>query len=183
MKIAKDKVVSLSYVLNVNDHEIEKVVAEEPLTFIFGSGMLLPKFEANILDKEVGDPFEFELEAEDAYGQVNPQMIVDLPLDMFKIDGKIDFEVIKAGNILPMQDRQGHRMNGIVKEVKAMENKVTMDFNHPLAGEKLHFTGKVEAVREATQKELDEGLYGEKIQHNCSDEDCSCCSGGCHHGH
>ena len=152
MKIAKDKVVSLSYVLKVQGREIEKVMAEEPLTFIFGSGMLLPNFEANVLEKEVGDPFEFELEADDAYGQVNPQMIVDLPLSMFEIDGKVDYEVIKAGNILPMQDRQGHRMNGIVKEVKAIENKVTMDFNHPLAGEKLHFTGKVEAVRDATEK-------------------------------
>ena len=95
----------------------------------------------------------------------------------------LEEEVIKAGNILPMQDRQGHRMNGIVKEVKAIENKVTMDFNHPLAGEKLHFTGKVEAVRDATQKELDEGLYGEKVQHNCSDENCSSCGGGCSHCH
>lgn len=183
MKAEQNKVVSLSYTLTVNGHEIEKVVAEEPLTFIFGSGMLLPKFEENILNKVAGDAFEFSLEAEDAYGQVNPQMIVDLPLNMFEIDGKIDFEVIKAGNILPMQDRQGHRMNGIVKEVKAIENKVTMDFNHPLAGEKLHFAGKVENVREATQKELDEGLYGEKIQHNCSDEGCSSCGGGCSHCH
>ena len=183
MKIAKDKVVGLSYILKVQGREIEKVTAEEPLTFIFGSGMLLPKFEANVLDKEPGDLFEFELEAEDAYGQVNSQMIVDLPLNIFEIDGKIDFEVIKVGNILPMQDKEGHRMNGIVKEVKAIENKVTMDFNHPLAGEKLNFSGKVESVREATQKELDEGLYGEKLPHDCSHDDCSSCGGGCHHHH
>jgi len=183
MKISENKVVSLSYKLMVKGAEIEKVEAAEPLTFIFGSGMLLPKFEENVRDKEVGDSFDFELEAEDAYGQVNPQMIVDLPLKMFEMNGKVDYEVIKAGNILPMQDREGHRMNGIIKEVKALEEKVTMDFNHPLAGEKLHFQGKVENVREATEKELNDGLYGEKIQHDCSDDCCSSCGGGCDHCH
>ncbi|MBO7563110.1 MAG: peptidylprolyl isomerase [Bacteroidales bacterium] len=183
MKVSENKVVSLSYTLTVNGREIEKVEAAEPLTFIFGSGMLLPKFEENVLGKEVGDSFDFELEAADAYGEMNPQMVVDLPLKMFEMDGKIDYEIIKEGNILPMQDRQGHRMNGIIKAVKALEEKVTMDFNHPLAGEKLHFTGKVESVREATEKELQDGLYGEKIQHSCSDEDCSSCGGGCSHCH
>ncbi len=180
MKIAKDMVVSLSYVLTVKGNEIEKVGAAEPLTFIFGSGMLLPKFEENVLGKSEGDPFEFSLEAHEAYGEMNPQMVVELPLKMFEMDGKVDYEVIKVGNILPMQDREGHRMNGIVKDVKALEGKVTMDFNHPLAGEKLHFAGKVEKVREATEKELKEGLYGEKIPHECSDEGCSHCSGHCH---
>lgn len=183
MKVAENKVVSLSYTLFVNGKEIEKVEATEPLTFILGSGMLLPKFEANVLDKNVGDAFDFELEAADAYGEMNPQMVVDLPLNIFEMEGKVDYEVIKVGNILPMQDREGHRMNGIIKEVKALEQKVTMDFNHPLAGEKLHFTGKVEAVRDATEKELQDGLYGEKIPHECSDENCSSCGGGCGHCH
>ncbi|MBR2136216.1 MAG: FKBP-type peptidyl-prolyl cis-trans isomerase, partial [Bacteroidales bacterium] len=149
MNISENKVVSLSYSLVVSGKEIEKVEASEPLTFIFGSGMLLPKFESNVEGKTVGDTFDFELEAADAYGEMNPQMVVDLPLKMFEMDGKIDYEIIKVGNILPMQDREGHRMNGIIKDVKALEQKVTMDFNHPLAGEKLHFTGKVENVREA----------------------------------
>ena len=183
MNVDLNKVVSLSYTLKVNGREIEKVEATEPLTFIFGGGMLLPKFEENVKEKAVGDTFDFELEPADAYGEMNPQMVVDLPLKMFEMDGKIDYEIIKAGNILPMQDREGHRMNGIIKDVKALEQKVTMDFNHPLAGEKLHFTGKVESIREATEKELQDGLYGEKIPHECSDENCSSCGGGCSHCH
>lgn len=184
MKIAKDKVVSVTYSLEVNGKEIENVKAESPLKFIFGSGMLLPKFEENLLDKEPGDPFEFRLPAKDAYGEKNDQMIVDLPLSIFEIDGKVDYEVVKEGNILPMQDRSGNRLNGIIKEVKALENIVKMDFNHPLAGEELHFTGKVEEVRDATEKEMAEGLFGEKIKHECSG-DCGdhCgdhCGGHCH---
>ncbi|MBR3303261.1 MAG: FKBP-type peptidyl-prolyl cis-trans isomerase [Bacteroidales bacterium] len=180
MNISKDKVVSLSYTLTVNGKQIEQVNATEPLRFIFGGGMLLPKFEANLLDKKVGDSFEFELEAADAYGVHNPNMVVDLPLNMFEMDGKIDYEIIKEGNILPMQDKNGNRMNGCIKEVKSIEGVVVMDFNHPLAGETLHFKGKVEEVREATEKELTEGLYGEKIAHNCSEGGCSSCGGGCH---
>jgi FKBP-type peptidyl-prolyl cis-trans isomerase SlyD len=59
-----------------------------------------------------------------------------------------------------------------------------MNFNHPLAGAALHFTGKVEAIREATETELTNGLFNEKVQHSCGDScgsDCSSCGcGGCH---
>ena len=179
MKVAKDKVVSVTYTLKVKGNQVEKVEAGNPLKFILGSGMLLPKFEENLLDKEVGDGFEFRLSAADAYGEVNPQMIAEIPLTVFERNGHVDFEVVKEGNIIPMQDRAGHRMNGIIKEVKALEGKVTMDFNHPLAGEELHFVGKIEEVRDATEKELTEGLFGEKIPHECSGEGCSHCGGGC----
>lgn len=179
MKVSKDKVVSVSYSLKVNGKEVENVKGDSPLKFILGSGMLLPKFEANLMDKEVGDPFDFKLSAAESYGEVNPQLIVELPLNLFEMDGKVDFELVKEGNIIPMQDKAGNRMNGIVKEVKALEQKVKMDFNHPLAGEELHFTGKIEEVRQATEKELKEGLFGEKLPHDCSHEGCDHC-GGCH---
>jgi FKBP-type peptidyl-prolyl cis-trans isomerases 2 len=75
-------------------------------------------------------------------------------------------------------DSEGNRLNGAIDEIK--DNVVVMNFNHPLAGATLHFTGKVEEVREATEDELTNGLYGEKKQHNCSDSDCSSCGCGCH---
>ncbi len=179
MKVGKDKVISVTYILKVNDKEIENVKSDSPLKFIFGSGMLLPKFEENLLDKEVEDSFDFKLPASQAYGEINPQMVVELPMNLFEMDGKVDFDIVKEGNILPMQDRSGNRMNGVIKEVKALDQKVVMDFNHPLAGEDLHFTGKIIEVREATEKELQDGLYGEKIEHQCSEGGCSHC-GGCH---
>ncbi len=181
MKVAKEKVVSVTYTLKVKGNQVEKVEAESPLRFILGSGMLLPKFEENLMGKEVGDSFEFRLCAADAYGEVNPQLVAEIPMSVFEQNGKVDFEVVKEGNIIPMQDRAGNRMNGIIKEIKAIEGKVTMDFNHPLAGEELHFVGKIEEVRDATEKELTEGLFGEKIPHDCdcSHDGCSHCGGGC----
>ena len=71
---------------------------------------------------------------------------------MFVQNGVVNEQMLTIGNQIPMQDSRGNRMNGIVKEV--IDEKVKMDFNHPLAGQDLYFVGQVEAVREATYDEL-----------------------------
>ena len=68
------------------------------------------------------------------------------------MDGAIDFSVLKVGNTLPMSDDQGNTMNG--KIVSYNNETVTMDFNHPLAGQSLHFSGEVLNVRQATPEEI-----------------------------
>ena len=175
MTINKDKVVALEYTLTVNGEVIESVKAEKPLRFIFGAGTLLPKFEENVLEKSVGDAFEFRLEAEEAYGEVNKEMIVEIPKSAFEVDGKFDSEMIAVGKVLPMMDGMGNRLNGTVAGLT--ESGVVMDFTHPLAGQALNFKGKVVEVREATQQELEEGLYGEK-RGGCG----GCHGGGCGNG-
>lgn len=182
MEIELNKVVSLSYTLEVDGDIIETVTAEKPMQFIFGTGYLLPKFEENIKGKKVGDTFDFVLDAPDAYGNTNEDAIVELPKKIFEVDGKIQENVLYVGNVLPMMDSEGNRLNGTIDEVK--EDTVIMNFNHPLAGASLHFSGKVEAIREATETELTNGLFNEKVQHSCGDgcgSDCSSCGcGGCH---
>lgn len=183
MEISLNKVVALSYTLVVDGDIIETVTAEKPMQFIFGTGYLLPKFEENVKGKKVGDTFDFKLPAVDAYGEVNQDAIVELPKKIFEVDGKIQEDVLKVGNVLPMMDSEGNRLNGAIDQVK--EESIIMNFNHPLAGAELHFTGKVEAVREATETELKNGLFNEKVQHSCGDGcssgDCSSCGcGGCH---
>ncbi len=168
MKVETNKVISLSYELKVDGEVIETVNADKPMQFIFGSGYLLPKFEANIVDKNVGDDFEFTLAAIDAYGENNADAIVELPKHIFEVEGKI---LLTVGNVLPMSDAQGNRLNGTIEEVR--DDVVVMDFNHPLAGADLHFKGKVEAVREATTAELTNGLFGERA--GCGGD----CNGGC----
>lgn len=152
MKIGKNTFVSLGYELTVDGEQIEKVGAENPLEFIFGSGYLLPQFESNILDKTVGDKFAFRLEAEVAYGAVMADALVDLPKDIFMIDGAIEEGLLEIGNQLPMADNQGNTMVGVVKSVN--EDTVTMDFNHPLAGKALEFKGEVLGVREVTPEDI-----------------------------
>jgi FKBP-type peptidyl-prolyl cis-trans isomerases 2 len=172
MKIDNNKVVSLTYDLEVDNEVIQSVNAEQPMEFIFGTGYLLPAFEAHILGKEEGESYEFILSSTDAYGEENPEAIVELPKNIFEVDGKVEEGLLTVGRVLPMQDSDGNRLNGSIDEIK--ESTVVMNFNHPLAGAELHFTGKVVAVREATEKELAEGLFAE--HKGCSSEGCSSCS-------
>ncbi|MFA6769928.1 MAG: peptidylprolyl isomerase [Bacteroidales bacterium] len=176
MEIGKNKVVSLSYTLTVEGDVVETVKADSPLRFTFGTGYLLPKFEENVTGKKVGDKFDFLLSAKEGYGQVSKDAIVELPKNMFEVDGKIEDGLLTVGNILPMQDSDGNRLQGSIQEIK--EDIVIMDFNHPLAGSKLHFQGEVVEVRDATPQELTDGLFGEKkTTPDCDSGSCAGCPG------
>ena len=176
MIIENDKVVSLTYELEVEGAIRDKATKDNPLDFIFGQGYLLPVFEANVKGKKVGDTFEFTLSPEEGYGVYNAESVLELPKNIFEIDGKIQDGLLIAGNIIPMMTQDGRVLPGKVLEVS--DEKVKMDFNHELAGKTLHFTGEVVGVREATEKELSEGLHGERAPKSCSGN-CSDC-GGCH---
>ena len=113
---------------------------------------------------------------------------MELPKHIFEIDGKFDSEHIKEGETVPMMSSDGNRMNGSVLEVK--DDIVVMDFNHPLAGEMLHFSGEVIDVHDPTEEEITElnrlmsGGCGGCC--DCGDDACGCgddaCGGGCHCG-
>ncbi len=170
MKIAQNSVVSVTYSLKAGAsggtaQQIESVDETNPLVFIFGAGMMIPGFEKNLNGMSVGDSFAFSIQPEEAYGTPDNSAIVKLPIDIFKQDGVIDFQILKVGNILPMSDSEGNMLQG--KVVGFDDKDVTMDFNHPLAGQDLHFTGKVVGVREATLEELAHGhVHGEGGVHH-----------------
>ena len=167
---------AVSYALEVEGKIADQSAPGAPLEYIHGSGMLLPKFEAALEAKEPGDPFDFVLSPEDGYGVYNPAYKIDLPMSAFAIDGKVHDELLVVGRTIPMLNQAGQVVQGTVAAVS--ETAVTMDFNHPMAGKTLHFTGRVESVRAATDKELDEGLHGEFLppeEHHCHKG-----KGGCH---
>lgn len=172
MKISKEKVVAVSYELEVEGKIADKAGSEAPLEYIHGTGMLLPKFEAALDGKVAGDPFEFTLTPEEGYGSYNPNYVAMLPMEAFVVDGRTVTELLVVGRTLPMLNSEGQVVQGTITAVD--EKTVTMDFNHPMAGKTLHFTGKVESVREATRKELTEGLHGEYLPK----EGCGHCHGG-----
>lgn len=178
MTINDEKVVSLLYQLEVDGAIKDRCTEERPLEFIFGLGYLLPKFEANILGKGVGDPFDFTLSPEDGYGVYEKEAVIDLPVSIFEVDGKVQDELLKVGNTVPMMNQAGQVIPGKVLEVS--DESVKMDFNHELAGKTLHFTGEILTVREATEKELTEGLHGERAAQQGCGGNCSSCGGGCH---
>jgi FKBP-type peptidyl-prolyl cis-trans isomerase SlyD len=158
MQITKNTVVSLSYVLKRDDAKgeiIEETKAGDPLIFLYGNGQMLPKFEEHLSTLKTGDAFEFTLASADAYGELDQDAIIDLDKSIFEVEGKIDTEMLAIGNVIPMRDDQGHMLQGIV--VSVGDDLVRMDFNHPMAGNVLHFKGNVIEVREASAEELSHG--------------------------
>lgn len=182
MEITKDRVVSITYELrkdNENGEVVETVTTDNPLTFIYGTGGMLPKFEEKLDGLKAGDAFKFGLNSEDAYGPVVENAIVEVPIDVFKVDGEVDKNILQKGNMVPMMDNSGNRLNGLILDIG--EEAVKMDFNHPMAGEDLFFTGTIAEIREATEEELSHGhVHGNGsgcASGNCGGEDghgCNC---------
>ncbi len=174
MRVSKNKFVTVTYDLHVGDADdrtlMESATPEQPLKFIYGIGAMLEAFEKNLSGLEVGDRFEFSLTPEQAYGQRIEENVVDLPKSVFMVDGVFDSERVKEGATLPMMSAEGQHMNGSVLEVK--DDVVVMDFNHPLAGEELHFIGEVLDEHDATPEEIEQFFGGH--------EGCGC---GCGHDH
>lgn len=185
MKIEKNKMVSLIYELRENDSNgrvIEALNESRPLSFLYGAGRLLPFFESNIIALGGGDLFKFSLASGMAYGERREEMIVDVPISVFETDGKLNEDICRVGNEVPMMDTEGNPLNGTINEIS--DAFVKMDFNHPMAGVDLYFSGKILEVRDATAEEL----AGEA--HTCSScgsyenhSECSTgqsgCSGSC----
>ena len=182
MKIGQNKVVEFCYELEVGGNVVDHTTEERPLDYIHGTGSLLPKLEAHIEGMEPGAEFDVTLSPADGYGEVDPARIIDLPKAAFEVNGEVREDLLVPGNTIPMMNSMGGVIPGVVLEVSA--DTVKMDLNHRMAGKTLHFTGKVLTVREATEKELTEGLHGEYV-HTCGcggchghDGDCGGCEGG-----
>ena len=163
--ISDKTVVSITYDLSVTDENQEKVLVESaeadaPMVFLFGMSGLPPEFESQLAGKNPGDAFSFSLAPEQGYGEYDEQALVDIPKEVFLIDGKLDDEMLQVGNFLPMADNEGNHMQA--KVVSIGDTAVQMDFNHPLAGMVMHFDGRVADVRPATAVELEHGhVHGE----------------------
>ena len=179
----KDSVVSIVYELREGSKEgeiVESLNSNHPLTFLYGTGGLLPKFEEKLNGLSASDNFEFLLRSEDAYGPVVENAVVHVPKSVFEIDGKIDETLMQIGSTVPMMDAEGRRLNGKVIAIEG--DAVKMDFNHPMAGNDLHFKGQVKEIRQATEEELSHGHIhgngggcgcGSNKEESCNDESCN----------
>ena len=104
----------------------------EPLEFEVGSGMVIPGFDKGVTDMVIGEKKTITIPVEEAYGPANPSMVIEMPKDRFPADMEL-----AMGMPLVMSDDQGQQFQVVVKEIK--EDAVTLDANHPLAGQDLIF--------------------------------------------
>lgn len=87
-------------------------------------------------------------------------MIIDVPVSVFTKDGVLDEAICQVGNEVPMMDSQGNPLTGVINEIT--DTHIKMDFNHPMAGVDLCFSGRITEVREASAEELN------AVNHSCS---------------
>lgn len=182
MKIETNKYVILSYDLHVGEDEerelMESATKETPLEFIFGTNSMLQSFEEQIEGKGPGDKFKFTLTSDEAYGEFDEEKVLELPKNIFAVDGEVDEEMLFEGNTIPMMDTEGNRLMGSIVEVN--DDIVSMDFNHPLSGETMHFEGSVIDVRDATPEEIASLFAAEGGGcSGCSDDGCGDRGHGC----
>ncbi len=131
---------------------IEEATQERPFVFLSGFGVALDAFEQQILATAEEKTFDFVIKKEDAYGEADPERIVELPKETFVVDGKFDSEHVKKDAQIPLQNEEGQRFWGRVTEIT--DTQVTVDLNHPLAGKNLHFVGTVIENRDARENEI-----------------------------
>jgi len=150
MKIEDKKVVSIHYTLTGDDGTVlDSSDGRDPLAYIHGMGNIIPGLESRLLGRSAGDTFKATIDPADGYGEFDAAQIIQVSRSQF--EGVKDLSV---GMQFTASGPDGHQMVTITK----IENDVvTVDGNHPLAGQTLHFDVKVVGVRNATPDEMSHG--------------------------
>lgn len=162
MTIQKDKVVTMHYHLtNTDDGQVlDSSRGSDPLTYLHGSGSLIPGLERELAGLEVGAAKTVQVAVADAYGDYDDDMVQKLPrADFAEIDN------LEVGMRLQAQDQNGNTFSVHVAQIEG--NEVVIDGNHPLAGMPLTFEIEIVAIRDATAEELQHGhAHGEGGHHH-----------------
>ncbi|MDR1861032.1 MAG: peptidylprolyl isomerase [Bacteroidales bacterium] len=189
MKIEANRLVALTYCLRLDrpDGElVEEATADSPMTFLCGGGRLLPGLENRLLGLEQGSTFEIKVSAGYAFGPVKDELVYTLSKSMFIKDGALDGR-LQVGAQIPMMVGEQPRY-GTVVEIG--DEHAVIDFNHPLAGKDLFFTGAILDVHIPNVAEIAQhsrSSCGCGHEHHSGEHGCGCghephsgdC-GGCH---
>ncbi|EGG95175.1 FKBP-type peptidyl-prolyl cis-trans isomerase SlyD [gamma proteobacterium IMCC1989] len=160
MQISKDLVASIHYTLKNADGEVlDTSEGQEPLHYVHGAQNIVPGLEKELEGKTTGDKLSVAVEPIDGYGEYNAELIQELPKDMFA-----GVDTIEVGMEFQAQTPEGGMQ---IIEVKSIDgDKITVDGNHPMAGQTLHFDVEITDVREATKDELEHGhVHSEGCDH------------------
>ena len=157
LKIKEGMVVSLEYTLRLDDEEIvDSSEGDEPLEYLHGYGQIIPGLEKALAGLTVGDSKTVIVPPTEAYGEINMEAFEIVPRSMFPDDLELE-----EGLELSLRDAETNEpFDASIAEIR--ETEVMLDFNHPLAGETLHFEVRIPAMRPATEEELAHGhAHGE----------------------
>ncbi len=150
MQIAERCVVSFHYTLtDANGQVIDSSEGNAPLTYLHGAGNIVPGLESAMTGRQQGDRFDVTVSAVDGYGERDESMLQQVPRAAFQ-----GVDELAVGMNFQAQGPQGV-LSVVISAIEG--DTVTVDANHPLAGQDLHFAIEVVSVRDAT---LEETLHG-----------------------
>ena len=151
MKVGKDKVVLMHYTLkNDAGDVIDSSDGADPLPFLQGHGNIIPGLESALEGSKVGDKLDVSIKPEEGYGERMKDAIQEIPSSALQ-----GVDKVKVGMQLQSQDKDGNAF--LVSVTKIEDDKITVDGNHPLAGQTLHFSVSIESIRKAGAEELSHG--------------------------
>ncbi len=160
MQITKNKVASINYVLKDNDGNVLDESADGSFAYLHGANNIIPGLENALEGKKQGDEVNVTIAPEDGYGQPNPALVQKVPRSAFPDDMEI-----KTGMQFQAAGEGGQQTLVTVTEVNGDE--ITVDGNHPMAGQTLNFAVTVGEVRDASEEELSHGhVHGPDGHHH-----------------
>jgi len=148
--VQNDIVVSMEYTLHVDNEEIDSSKGQDPLQFLVGHGNIISGLEREMIGMKVGESKDVVVAPAEAYGEFDEEAFMDVPRSAFPKDMEIE-----EGSELTVRDDSGQSRYARVDTIEG--DNVTLNFNHPLAGDELHFNVKVVELREPTSEELAHG--------------------------
>lgn len=150
MQIADKTVVSIHYTLtNADGETLDSSVGQDPLVYLHGSNNIIAGLEAALVGKSAGDSLQVSVEPGDGYGELRDELVQEVDRSAFQ-----GVEDIDVGMQFMAQTPWGEQP---VTVVKVDGDNITLDGNHPLAGQVLNFDVEVVEIREASAEELDHG--------------------------
>jgi FKBP-type peptidyl-prolyl cis-trans isomerase SlyD len=152
-------VVSMEYTLHVDGELLDSSEGQGPLQFLVGYGNIISGLENAMLGMKIGDSKDVVVQPADGYGEFDEEAFMEVPRDQFPKDMQLSVDTE-----LTVRDDSGQARYARVETLD--EKTVTLNFNHPLAGDELHFHVKVVALREPNQEELDHGHVHEEGHHH-----------------
>ncbi len=153
-------VVTIEYTLTVDGEVVDSSEQHGPVSYIHGTGQLVPGLEKEITGMSVGESKDITVTPEEGYGPEDPEAYLAFPRSEFPPEIPLE-----PGTPIQLSDSQGRVYQATIHEVK--DDQVILNFNHPLAGKTLHFRVKVVGLREATPEELAHGhVHGEGGHHH-----------------
>ncbi|MBD9368508.1 peptidylprolyl isomerase [Xanthomonas sp. XNM01] len=150
MEIADARVASIHYTLTDDEGRVlDQSPQAQPLRYLHGAGNIVPGLEQALAGRKAGDAFKVDVAPEQAYGARNIGLVQEVPRTVFQ-----GIDTIERGMQFRAEGGQGPLL---VTVVEVGESTVTIDGNHPLAGQTLHFAVEVADVRDASAEELKQG--------------------------